>query len=198
MEKDSFFEIFSILSKAVIVVPIVVVIIGLVYKFNEKKNSSNQSENLITPTVFQKQKTNSQSKINIDLKGPLVCQGKLEEASIAAYIKDKKIKIIIDRKIEVENILISDDCFYNWDEGEFSGKRICGLSPFISVAEMSMNFGGMSADVLLNQLASLGIKDKIATDQAKIVELINACKKEEIVNQQIFAVPTNVLFKNAK
>ena len=39
MEKDDVFEIFSILSKVVIVVPIAIVIIGLVYKFNQSQNS---------------------------------------------------------------------------------------------------------------------------------------------------------------
>lgn len=192
MEDNNLFEIFSYLSKAVIIIPVAVVIIALIFRFNQKPKEKSL---LITPTVKLSPTVEpARTKINIDLKGPLICKGKIEESVVSAYIKDKKIKIIINRKTEIENILVLGDCFYNWDEGEFSGRRICGLSPLFSIAETMAKFNGLDADLLFSKLNSLGVK-KIATDQAKITELVNTCKKESI-NEKKFFLPTNILFKN--
>lgn len=193
MEKDNLLDIFSALSKIIIIIPIVVVLVALIFKFN-KKNSPQLIKFSLPPTITPKI-VQKPPQLKIDLKGPLTCIGNINDASISAFIKDKKIKVIVDKNKEKENILISGDCFYNWDEGEFSGKRICGLSSVISLAETMTNFGGLGADLLFSQLNNLGISNQIATDQAKIAKLVNTCKKD-VIDEKVFVVPTNILFKN--
>lgn len=197
MDRDDVFEIFSILSKAVIVAPVIVVIIALVYKFNTKGKALNQIQPTVSPTTIQQQKTSSQSKINIDLKGPLVCSGKVEDLIINVFIKDKKIKIITDQKNTKDNIFFNGDCYYRWGEGEYVGERICGLSPFMSAAETMINLGVLNFNSITSQLTKLGLNQKIATNEAKITELVQNCKKKNI-NMSVFEVPGNILFKNKK
>jgi len=195
MEKDNLFEVFVFLSKAVIIIPIVVVVISLLLRFNQQHPQKIIS--LITPTSSPVVKP-TVPKIKIDLKGPLVCQGNLQDSSATAYIKDKKIKAIVKEKNATNNFLVNGDCFYNWNQGEFVGKRICGLSPILSLFETMAGFGGMGLDLILNQLTQLGVNNQIASNPATITDLINTCKKQVIGDLSIFEVPKNVLFKNAK
>lgn len=192
MKNENLFEIFIVLSKAIIVIPIAVLIIALVMKYNQQPQTKNifPTPAKVLPTVKP-----TTEKINFDLKGPLICQGKIDEASVSAYIKNKNIKIVIDKDRERENILVAGDCFYNWEKGDFSGKRICGLSSLLSVAETMAGFGGFNAGFLFSQLNNFGVNTKIATDQAKIADLVNTCKKE-IIDDKVFIVPTNILFRN--
>jgi len=193
MEKDNIFDTFSILSKIVIILPIIVVVTTLILKFNQKPTKVAQ----VTPSPTMSPSAKPSSKINIDLQGPLICQSKLEEASISAYIKDKKIKVAIDKDNQIENILVSGDCFYNWEDNEYTGRRICGLSPLFSVAQTMMSLGLVGADTLFSQLNSLGIDNKIATDPGHINQLLNSCQKRA-VEESVFIIPQNVLFRNTK
>ena len=197
MEKDDVFEIFSVLSKAIIVVPIVVVIIGLIYRFNKQDQKSKiKDQNLVTPTII-KQQNNNQSKITIDLKGPLVCKGKIDNLTIDASIKDKKIKVFLDQKTKKENMLLAGDCYYRWEEGQYAGEKVCGLSSFISIAETVISLGGSNLSLITSQLTKLGLDKKIATNEAKITEIVQSCKKGNI-DTNFFEVPSNILFKNKK
>lgn len=197
MEKDDVFEIFSILSKAVIIVPIMVVFIGLIYRFNQSQNSPLplRIEGLTGQAKPKIKNQATQTKINIDLKGPLVCDGKIDNLIINAFIKDKKIKAVLNQNNIKSNVLFNGDCYYRWQEGEYVGERVCGLSPFMSVAETMMNFGGLNLNSITSQLAKLGLDQKIATNQAKITELVQSCKKKDI-DTKTFVVPNNILFKN--
>lgn len=194
MKDDNLLEIFSVLSKAIIVIPIIIVIAALFFRFNKKHQPTLDYLYKPSPTITPKPTVIS-SPIKLDLKGPFICSGKIEEASASAFIKDKKIKIILQNKKETENILIAGDCFYKWDEGEYTGRRVCGLSPLISMVETLAGFGGLNFDLLFDQLNSFNVDNKIATDQAKINELVKSCKKENI-KEEIFEVPAGVLFKN--
>ena len=190
MEKDDVFEIFSILSKVVIVVPIAIVIIGLVYKFNQSQNSPLRPAQRDFEGQAKPKSQTTPSKITIDLKGPLVCSGKIDNLTVNAFIKDKKIKVILDQKTKKENLLLNGDCYYRWQESQYTGEKICGLSSFLNIAETMMNFGGLN-------LAELGLDQKIATNQAKITELVQSCKKQN-VDVKTFEIPENILFKNKK
>lgn len=194
MKNDNLFDFFSVISKAVIIVPIVVVIVALLFKFNKKPMQ--QLSYRIAPTLtIMTRPTQVSTSIKFDLKGPLICGGKVDSASVSAYIKDKKIKIIFYNKDEKENLLVSGDCFYNWDEGEFSGQKMCGLSPVLSIVETMASFGGLNFGLLFDQLKNLGVSDKVASNQAKFNQLLKTCREEKI-DEQLFKIPTNILFKN--
>lgn len=195
---DDVFETFSVLSKVVILVPVIVVIIALVYKFNKQDQRSplrsSSFEGQAKPTIYNQ---TTSGKINIDLKGPLICNGKIDDLIVNAFIKDKKIKVILDQKTKKENMIINGDCYYYWQEGQYTGEKICGLSSFMSLAETMINLGGPNLNLITSQLTKLGLDQKIATNEAKITELVKSCKKGNI-DTKIFEVPGNILFKNKK
>jgi len=196
MEKDSLFNLFSFFSKLIIFVPIIVVVVALILKFNNKSPTQLSFKPSPTLTTVLKP-TQAKIQFNIDLKGPWVCSGKINNASASAFIKEKKIKIVIGGENPKKNVLFSGDCLYSWTEDEFSGTRACGLSPLLSLGESMLKFGGIS-DLLLGQLARLGVGDKLASNPAEINKLINSCKKEKSIDEETFTIPKNILFKNGK
>ncbi|MCX7881092.1 MAG: hypothetical protein N2482_01085 [Patescibacteria group bacterium] len=197
MEKDNLFDIFHFLSKAILLVPIVIFILALFFKFNYSQRKTLIS--LPTPTiVLTPTKTEKKEEIKIDLKGPFVCEGELNQISASVFIKDKKIKVILSKKEKKENHLIVDDCYYSWDEGSFSGKRICGLKPAMSLVETMMSLGVFSLQNLFDQLANFGgagLENTIATKEGQIKEFLHFCQKKEI-EDKVFQIPVNILFKN--
>ena len=196
MKNDEIFEIFSILSRVIIFIPVAVVFIALIYKFNQTPyNSKKERQNFIIPTIAPVSKIPNQTKINIDLKGPLVCQGSLDGLKVKIFLKDKKIRAITEQKNKKENFLLNDDCFYSWLEGEYFGEKKCGLAPIINIAEEIIGLNGVNLSLVGDQLAKFGIEQKIATDEAKISQLIKNCQKKEIASQT-FSLPQNILFKN--
>jgi len=194
MENESVFNTFAFLSKLIIIVPVAVVIIGLIIKFNQKPNRPKHVQLVPSPTITISP-TPKQPLLKIDLTGPLVCRGDVDGSSTTVYIKNKKIKLILKKNGKTENMLLSGDCFYNWSEGEYNGKRICGLSPLISIAETMTKIGGVGGDFLLGQLRQFGLGGSIATNQAQLQSLVSSCTQGKIADAT-FQIPERVLFKN--
>jgi hypothetical protein len=89
MKTDSFDSFFSIVSKAVIIIPIVIIILSLIFRFNQNTKTtpsfipSPTPTNIITPTVI--------NKIPLDLNGPWVCHYKNNNQEYSLFIKNKKV-----------------------------------------------------------------------------------------------------------
>ncbi len=168
---------FSFISKAVIIIPIFILIISLFLKFGQSKTGLiNQ-----TPTKVQTPNLGVSTKNNdfkFDLKGPIVCD--------SLFIKDKKILL----KNKSTNYILNGDCLYIWETGKFNGEKKCGLSSYVSLAETYLDF--MSVDDLINNNL---IKDKIKNKDIDLWKVIKSCKREEIKDKIIFNVPKNILFK---
>lgn len=179
-------DFFHFISRLVIVIPIVIIIGALILKFNQKKENYSQKI-IFTPTVAPTKTPiiSSTPAIKFDLIGPLVCQINEKETSISAYVKDKKILLTknekglpADKQEKVDYFLVKEDCLYWWEEGKYSGEKICGISSYLSYFEQLSQFGFMGMGNL-----DLG-------------HLIGNCRKEEIKDLKIFEVPKNILFKN--
>ncbi len=195
MEKnDEALDIFLILSKIIFIITILVIIIWLILRFNQKEMTAYSLKTLITPTLTTTPLPTQQlSEIKLDLKGPFVCQSEIDQASVSAYIQDKKIRLIITEKKETNNILLSGDCYYKWTDDQYNGEKVCGLSPLISMAESMMQFSGVGFNSLIHQL---GLNGSQLKSSDKLTSFVRACKKEEISNADVFIVPSNILFKN--
>ncbi len=84
-------DFFSIVSKGVIFVPIIIIISALLIKFNQ--NVSPPRKNIsVSPTVSPTPKP-ALKKINIDLKGPLVCHYKSNNQEYDLFVKNKKANL---------------------------------------------------------------------------------------------------------
>lgn len=167
MDSENISDFFSFVSKAVIVLPIFIVIISLFIKFSVPKKSATIS-NTIIPTVTQK----------FDLKGPIVCE--------SLFIQDKKVFL----KNKSTNYLLNGDCLYIWDEGKTSGERKCSLSSYISMAENYLGIFDIE-NIINNNLVKDFIKDK----DIDLKEITQSCQRKAIKDNSIFNIPERVLFK---
>jgi hypothetical protein len=177
---------FSYVSKAVIIIPIVVVVLSLMFKFGQTKTgriNSKMGSTLPTgrqvnqaPTTISTAKDNS---IKFDLKGPIVCNN--------LFIKDKKILF----KNKLINYLLNGDCFYTWETEKLNGKKECGLKNYISIVENYL--GSLNINDLVNNNL---IKEFIENKDININEVINSCKKGEIKDDSIFEIPKKIIFKS--
>lgn len=168
MDNENISDFFSFVSKAVIILPIFIVIISLFLKFNVPKKSTTIT-NTISPTVIPK----------FDLKGPIVCD--------SLFIQDKKVLL----KNKSTNYLLNGDCLYIWDEGKTSGERKCSLSNYISMAENYLGIFDIE-NIINNNLVKDFIKDK----DIDLKEITKSCQRKAIKDDLIFNIPKKVLFKS--
>ena len=178
-------QFFHYASRAIIIIPIVTVVIALILKFNNQDIKKQTISEKILPSV--KPTVQTKSSIKIDLQGPFICLFTTKEATISAYIQDKKIFAQNMDENGTKNFLLNGDCLYTWNLNGFSGEKKCGLSQYINTFEVLSSIGITNLD----SIASIP-----ATQEAAIKNLISSCKKEEIKNEDIFIIPNNILFKS--
>ncbi len=140
---------FSFVSKAVIIIPIIIVILSLMFKFGQSKTGRiNQKTGLInqTPTIIPIAQNNS---FKFDFKGPYKCSYKDSKIEAKIYIKNKNVLAEVNKDGEIKEYL---------------------LSPYVSIVEnmLNSNFSG------IENMASQYMKRKI-----DIKEILDSCKKED-------------------
>lgn len=159
-------DFFSFVSKAVIIIPIFVLIISLFLKFNQPKTG------LINP------KMGLVNDFKFNLQGPIVCD--------SLFIQNKKVLL----KNKTINYLLNGDCLYIWETGKTIGEKKCQLTNYVNMAENYL--GLLSVDDLINNNM---IQDKIKDKNIDLVRIIKSCKKEEIKDNSMFDIPVKILFK---
>lgn len=172
---------FSFISKAVIIIPITVVILSLIFKFGQLKTGRiNPKTGLINqaPTEISIVQNNS---FKFDLKGPIICD--------TLFIKDKKVLY----KNKITNYLLTGDCLYIWEEGKIDGEKKCDLTNYVNIAESYLSSLNIN-DLVNNNLVKDFTKDK----NIDVQNVLNSCRKEEIKDESIFKIPEKVLFGNKK
>lgn len=192
-DNQSFFDqFFHYASRAIIIIPVITVIIALLFKFSNQDIKKQAAVEKVLPSVEPTVKADSSVQINLD--GPFVCLFETKEATISAYIKDKKIFSQVVDKNGTKNFLLNGDCLYIWTANVFSGEKKCGLSQYINTFEMLSSIGITNMNSLAGSLKSIGGLSTEASQEAAIKNLISSCKKEEIKNEDIFKLPRYVLF----
>ncbi len=178
-------DFFHIISRFIIVIPIATVIIALIIKFNQPAVVSPQKI-AVSPTIVS---SPSPVVTQIDLTGPWSCQFSSAAATIAAFIKDKKIAAAIQNGKQTNNIIINGDCFYSYMQGAYSGEKVCGISTYLNL------FNVLPLNMLDNNLLkNVGFNLPLNINDLK--KGLNSCRKEAIKDESIFDVPKNILFKN--
>lgn len=86
-------EFFSYVSKGVIIVPIVIIILSLLIKFNQ--NQSKSLNNIISPTIIITSTPTVTKKINLDLNGSFICHYENNGQIYDLSVKNKKISLEI-------------------------------------------------------------------------------------------------------
>lgn len=91
-------DFFSIVSKGVIIVPIVIFILALVFKFNQTENQSVIPNYQVSPTITPV----PTYSIKLDLVGPWECKYENKNKKYKLNVKDKKITLEITENGEVK------------------------------------------------------------------------------------------------
>lgn len=170
-DNETLHSFFSFVSKAVLIIPVFIVVVSLFFKFNSPKNliTNNSSIPTVVPTI--------KSEFKFDLVGPIVCDN--------LFILDKKVLLKNDKI----NYLLNGDCLYTWETGKTDGQKKCGLSNYISMAENFLGF--MSVEDLINNDL---IKDKIKNKDIDLAMVLKSCKREVIKDKKIFEIPKKIFF----
>jgi hypothetical protein len=119
----SFDSFFSFVSKAVIIIPIVILILSLLFKFNQT-NKPVSSVQLISPT------STPTSKLKIDFNGPLVCRYKNNNQEYDLFVKNRKVNLEIKAAGQTKKY---------------------DLSSYLSLVEGMINSGSTNLDSLASQ-----------------------------------------------
>lgn len=186
MENQFFDNFFYYASKITIILPLILIIFGLLLKFNQKQKENYIDKIKINPTEIVFSPTTRHKKINLDLRGPWICSFNDKNASITAYIKERKIKVEVKTSEENNYFLVNNDCLYQWRQGQFSGDKSCGIGYYLTFAESILNN---------NQNLFFNLFLKQFKEVNKNFSFADWCRKENI-NDDIFLLPTTILFKN--
>jgi hypothetical protein len=193
---------FHYLSKAVIIIPISIIIAVIIVKYVPDHTPKPQVNGYsIIPTATKA--PSPSPSIRIDLKGPLLCDIQDTSASISAQIKDTQVKAQIISGKTTTYYVLKNDCLYQWEKLKRTGNKVCNLGPAISMVNMVGSYA-LSDNSLSNSAIAKSAESftSLSTSSASLLSLQNfkkivqSCKKGEI-DDKIFTVPTNIVFTEA-
>lgn len=93
-------DFFSFISKAVIIIPIIIVILSLMFKFGQSKTGRINP----TPTTILIAQNNS---FKFDFKGPYKCSYKDDKIEAKIYIKNKNVLAEVNKEGEIKKYLLT-------------------------------------------------------------------------------------------
>ena len=184
---DDFFQIFS---RVVIVIPIAVIIIGLIVKFQQNPVVSPQTISILPTVIPSSVPAPTTVPAQIDLTGPWVCQFSSPDATVSAFIKNKQIAAKIQNNKQINNIVINGDCLYYYLQGAYSGEKTCGIGTYLSL------FNALPLNLLDSNMLKSIVPQGIPFNIVSLKKGLDSCRKEVITDDSVFAVPKNILFKN--
>ena len=94
INSDNLDNFFSFVSKAVIIIPIIIVIISLIFKFGSQKKSF--------PSL-----TIQNNSFNFDFKGPYKCYFKDDKIEAKIYIKNKNVLAEVNKEGKIKKYLLT-------------------------------------------------------------------------------------------
>ena len=199
-------NIFHTVSRYIVLAPVVLIVMALFLKLNSNNSSQlGYREYVLTPTPRLVQ--NNLGKLNttkpsspaakFNLQGPLICSFTTEENNIQAYVKDKKMVIRKEEKNIQKNYLLNGDCVYMWQEGVYTGEKICGVSQQVSLVDGLLSSGLLSPDIIFNNLSKVLNIPQANNSEDVLKSALTSCKNESIPKTVRFDVPKNVLYKNS-
>src|SRR3989338_6717730 len=106
MNKDhSLDDFFHFVSRLLFVVPIVMILFALLIKFS-LTNPQLKDKKQIFPSPTQTVTKTASLSAKLNLRGPFQCHFDNKDASLSAYIKDRKIFLTSDGKTQNQNVLL--------------------------------------------------------------------------------------------
>jgi hypothetical protein len=177
----------TFLSRASILIPIIVLIVGLVSVAQDRflPHRTISPSPTVSPTAVPKKLT------GLNLKGPLVCEYQEKEASSTAFIKNKQI-YVAHAGAKESRMLLSGDCAYWWNGNK--GTKICGVSGYMSTVEQLTSLGIISVDSMIEMGQEMASQSGLVVPEPQYIKrLLATCEGAE-VQDAVFTVPSDVVF----
>ena len=193
------------ISKATIVIPIVIIALALVYKLNQSAEVTyKQNQTYPTPVIPTLRPLNqvtgatSSAQIQLDLQGPYSCVYKTpDKENYTLAIANKKVSFSMQSATSSTDFWLSGDCLYARDNAARFGKKTCGLSQVISMIELASKFGGGLPIESIGDFLKMGEQvsgeESVKISEASMQKLLTTCKKVP-VDEKVFMPPTNITF----
>lgn len=190
----------ELISRIVIFIPLIIVVVSVLMKSNSPTKAI-LSEQITPSVVLNQSETKTSSKaplmnkhnVSLDLYGPYRCEYKKDSTDITVAVKNKNISVSYVNGKTTTNVVITDECGYKWDEGTFTGEKMCNIGQYISIVEMLSSFNILKFDSILSMINQ--VDPSISVDPAIVTSITDTCKKEEI-DSTVFTVPTTISFSD--
>lgn len=189
------------LPKAIIAIPaallFVTVYLWMAFPTQFKYLVSNQSDSQFVSQSAQYTKEQSIAPpkamipADLDLQTPRTCLYKSENLNIKASIAHGQGSARITDEIKTNRLILSEDCLYIWEENEFTGTKLCGISQYISLYRSFSSL--FSPDMFASILPMLS--SQTGTNSMSMITDILASCIEGPVNQAEFTIPAQIIFK---
>lgn|GEM_PF-3597464 len=190
MKNDRLLTTFHYLSYGVIILPIIIILAAVVSKFYQKPRPTTSSKIVspkINPPISIQPTITPAAQVRIDFAGPWHCQ----KDGVEISVKNRNIYA----STSTDNYLLQGDCLYIWGHKQYTGEKICGLSPYLSVLESIGQVGLINQQTLLKTASDLLGADQVASQADSFFNVLSSCQKQS-VQDSVFQLPRQVLFKN--
>jgi len=190
------------LIKFTIAIPIIILILAIFIQTSRTDRGTSNTQSITIPSK-DAQEYGSQVNVELltdsflsgggdgfDLEKPQVCSYSDEDITVEAQIQNKHVFANINQNNQASSFLVSEDCIYQWADGELTGIKMCNIGQYISMFEMFSSF--MSPSSLLSSIPGLDSSLPISTD---VLSGISDSCKSSIVDEKLFKVPTSITFQ---
>lgn len=184
----------ELVARIVIFFPLLVLLLG--FLISSKQTSSVTLSEQVTPTVavqesVEKKKTDV-SSVTFDLNGPYQCIYTDASMNVEIAVKNKKVSATFTTDETKTNILVNGDCGYKWEEGQFTGEKMCNIGQYLSIIDMLSSMNLMSFDSVLSMIQS--VDSSVSIDSGVMSSVAQTCQKQE-VEDSVFTIP-DIVFED--
>lgn len=205
MKSDNIHEFFSVVSRILLVVPLILIFVALAMRyqvFNRSDEPPLRSGGQSTIMLKKTQKTdtftatlNSEKKRGLDINNDFVCSFFDKEASVSAFKKENNILVRNKKAKDISNYLVNGDCLFQWKGGSSAGKKTCGIGQYVSIAQTLYSTGLIDIDTLMNYMPKdVSVASQSAVPLSKIKQVVESCENKKVEDESIFNVPKAIKF----
>lgn len=185
-------------SKLGIYLPTIILVIALVIAFTAPKKDMKklalQEASVLTPTSIPTPTISI--KINLNLRGPFVCQYEAKTSTISASIKNKQIAADFVEATQSSHFIVRDGCLYSWNSQEFAGSKQCGMGTAIDTIDFLSSMGLLDFGSIMSMVpASManGTQADMAKNTTGIQKFLETCEKHD-TKADAFTLPLDRSF----
>ncbi|MDA1316726.1 MAG: hypothetical protein O3B87_01725 [bacterium] len=190
------------LPRLIVAIPIAILVLGVYVKMafpNQLRMlTSSQSDNLISSesaSEYSQQESipapHTSDPVSFDIVKPRTCEYKSDGINAQVFVQNNKVSATITQEGEVKRIMLLDDCAHIWQEGEFTGQQICGVSQYLELFQTYSSF--LSPDMLIGMIPGLDEGTEIGSGDI-LSRVLNSCV-DGAVDESKFILPKNINFE---